>query len=311
MNAIDKEEQRKQRLRERRERNRNLAIAISNFQNSKPDLADAKYFLFRADIALSTKLMVLDIAIEKGLVSERALARKHWQPTPKDFGLYDDQKPSPYPAKWRDFYDINHEKIVAGISILYILCLIFFFWKFGLVSGLVLFVLSPIILALIYLLINSIFCLIHPTYSKQIAAYSKYQESRERFEFLEKASYIKSLEKSVLTYQRASGPEFEQLVARAMRASGWDVTIMGGANDGGIDLECVRGSVRAIVQCKAHAKKISPAVVRELYGTLTSHPASLAILASTQGPSDNARLWAEGKPIRFITIDDLVEGRLE
>ena len=101
-----------------------------------------------------------------------------------------------------------------------------------------------------------------------------------------------------------------QDVARAMRASGWDVTTMGGANDGGIDLECVKGGVRAIVQCKAHAKKISPAVVRELYGTLMTHPASLAILASTQGPSDNARLWAEGKPIRFIGIDDLIEGRL-
>lgn len=228
MNGIDKDDQGKQRLRERRYRSRNLSIALSNFQNSKPDLASAKYFLFCTDIALSTKLEVLDISIEKGLISEGSLGRKHWRPKPQDFGLYDDKEPSPYPEKWRRFYGVNRQKIEIGIPILYSLWIIFSFWKFGFEIGVVAFFTSPIIFGLIYFIYLLIVILINPTYSKKIASYTKYKESLERFEFLEKASYIKSLEKSVLTYQRASGPEFEQLVARAMRASGWVVTTMGG-----------------------------------------------------------------------------------
>jgi len=142
------------------------------------------------------------------------------------------------------------------------------------------------------------------------APYRRYREAIERYHIISKAQAVKALEADVRMYENASGREFERLVARAMRRSGWSVEEIGGANDGGIDLVCSKGGLQAIVQCKAHAKKISPAVVRELYGTLSNHRASIAILASTQGASDNARMWAEGKPIRFISIDDLVHGRL-
>ena len=70
----------------------------------------------------------------------------------------------------------------------------------------------------------------------------------------------------------------------------------------------VRGTKRIIVQCKAHKGYISPGVVRDLYGTMIHHQADEAWLVSTRGFFTGSRAFAEGKPIRLLTIEDILEG---
>ncbi|MFC3101683.1 restriction endonuclease [Alteraurantiacibacter lauratis] len=75
--------------------------------------------------------------------------------------------------------------------------------------------------------------------------------------------------------------------------------------------EATGGRSQAIVQCKAFARPIGPAVVRELFGTLAHHDgATIAYLATTNGVTQGARDWCKGKPIRIVTPDHLIRGTL-
>ena len=107
---------------------------------------------------------------------------------------------------------------------------------------------------------------------------------------------------SAKVWAEADGPTFEKLVARHFRQSGWAVKMIGGAGDGGVDLIIERGPKRLVVQCKAHRKPQSPAVVRELYGALAHSNASGAILATLNGITPAAREWISGKPISVMTL---------
>ena len=114
-----------------------------------------------------------------------------------------------------------------------------------------------------------------------------------------------------MAYQTNNGLEFERLVARAFRRSGFQVEEFGGVNDGGVDLIVWKGGVPGIVQCKAFKRPVGPAVVRELFGTLAHHDgATIAYLATTNGVTQSARDWCNGKPIKIVTPDHLVLGKL-
>ena len=118
-------------------------------------------------------------------------------------------------------------------------------------------------------------------------------------------------ERDIRLYDGCSGAEFETLVAWAFRSKGFRVEQVGGADDGGIDLLVWKGSRHAIVQCKAHAKPVGPAVLRDLLGALNhTAEAEIAFLATTNGVSSNALAWSADKPIVVLTPDHLVRGRL-
>ena len=62
-----------------------------------------------------------------------------------------------------------------------------------------------------------------------------------------------------------------------------------------------------IVQCKAFKNYVSPGYVRELFGTLIHEGADEAWLVTTSGFYSGAKAFAQGKPIRLLTIDELTD----
>lgn len=96
--------------------------------------------------------------------------------------------------------------------------------------------------------------------------------------------------------------DFERLVGEAFRQQGHAVeeTGLGGA-DGGIDLILRRDGKRILVQCKQWRRdKVPVNVVREMYGLLTHHRADEMRIATLGDYTDEARTFAQGKPIKLI-----------
>jgi len=108
-------------------------------------------------------------------------------------------------------------------------------------------------------------------------------------------------------WQSLSGRQFEHEFAKVLVRLGYEVRLVGGRDDGGVDLVASRRSREIVVQCKAWpSRKVGPAVLRELYGALIHSGASSAILATTGELSDRAHEFRRGKPIQVWTIGDLI-----
>lgn len=105
---------------------------------------------------------------------------------------------------------------------------------------------------------------------------------------------------SIAEMRALSPAEFEKLVAETYRAQGHSVEIVGGTGDHGIDL-VVHSKTNEIwfVQCKRYKGRIGEPVVRDFYGALRSANADAGAVITTGSISEQARLWAEGKPIRL------------
>jgi len=110
-------------------------------------------------------------------------------------------------------------------------------------------------------------------------------------------------------WRAMGGKRFEQEIAMLYSQLGYEARLTSHSNDQGIDIYLKKGNENIIVQCKAHNKKIGPAVVRELYGTLTDSKANKAILATLHGVSSGAEAFINGKPITVITVGDIIRMR--
>lgn len=77
--------------------------------------------------------------------------------------------------------------------------------------------------------------------------------------------------------------------------------------DRGIDLLLKDNDKTIIIQCKAFKNYVSAGVVRELYGTLINEKADEAWLVVTSGFYRGAKEFAYDKPIRLLTIRDLIK----
>lgn len=77
--------------------------------------------------------------------------------------------------------------------------------------------------------------------------------------------------------------------------------------DGGVDLRLRKNNKVVFVQCKHwKAKNVGVKVVRELYGVLTAQKASLGIIVTCGGYTEDARQFAKGKPLQLITGKQLL-----
>jgi restriction system protein len=101
-----------------------------------------------------------------------------------------------------------------------------------------------------------------------------------------------------------SWKEFEELIAEAYRRKGYSVVENYGCGpDGGIDLVLKKSGNRFLVQCKRWKyQKVDVRVVREMYGLMAAEHASGVIIITSGLFTQEAKLFAENKPI------DLVEG---
>lgn len=107
-------------------------------------------------------------------------------------------------------------------------------------------------------------------------------------------------------WRSLDGWKFEKEFALFCERQGYSVDRRGGSRDGGIDLILHRGGRAILVQCKAHKKYIPPGIVRELYGTLVHNGANEAWLVSTYGFHKGSYEFVRGKPIRLLTIRDIL-----
>ncbi len=102
--------------------------------------------------------------------------------------------------------------------------------------------------------------------------------------------------------------EFEELLGEAYRRQGYIVQENSGAGpDGGIDLIIGKGRSTFLVQCKQwKATKVNVSVVREMFGLMVAHQASGVIIVSSGMFTQEAKNFAEGKPIDLVDGEQLI-----
>jgi Restriction endonuclease len=103
-----------------------------------------------------------------------------------------------------------------------------------------------------------------------------------------------------------NGKRFEVELAKLYQKMGYRTSLTPASGDGGIDIVLSKNGRTTIVQCKAHKKPVGPHTVRDLYGTLVSSNADEAILASISGFTSGVVSYAQDKPIRLVSLDDII-----
>ena len=139
-----------------------------------------------------------------------------------------------------------------------------------------------------------------------IAALTKEREKQNQLE----REKQRQLRKKVKWWKSLDGHTFEKEIAKVFNERGYEVRRTQRSGDEGIDLWLAKDHAKYIVQCKAHKKVVGPAIVRDLYGTLLHWKESTEVteawLLSTNGFSQGAKKFADGKPLRLITVEDLL-----
>ena len=103
------------------------------------------------------------------------------------------------------------------------------------------------------------------------------------------------------------GKEFEDTLAELFMQNGYQVSKTPQSGDEGIDLILKKNGKTTVVQCKAHNKKVSQKVVRELYGSMIHFNANNSILATIIGGSQATKEFCKGKPIKLLTMYDYIK----
>ena len=106
-------------------------------------------------------------------------------------------------------------------------------------------------------------------------------------------------------WESLGGIEFERELGKLFGALGYSVKLTPAAGDQGVDLILRKNGQTTVVQCKAHKRPASPAMVRELYGSMYAFGADSAILACTGGFSGGVRDFAQGRPIQLISAQEI------
>ena len=114
---------------------------------------------------------------------------------------------------------------------------------------------------------------------------------------------------SIAALRRKPWPEFEIAVGEAIRRRGYLVRQRGGfERDRGTDLIAERGDQRVLVQCKHWLRwKVHEEQVKILFADVTTQGFTEGWLVTCGRFTDYAVTWANGRPIRLIDGDDLVE----
>jgi hypothetical protein len=107
-------------------------------------------------------------------------------------------------------------------------------------------------------------------------------------------------------WRRLSGVAFENELACLFRRLGYKITQTPRTSDGGVDLILRKDDRITVVQCKAHDKKISIGVARELVASIQDFNAHDAIIACLEGVTKPVQQYIETKPIRVIDVHGIL-----
>jgi len=114
-------------------------------------------------------------------------------------------------------------------------------------------------------------------------------------------------EKTLYMLKGMSPAQFEQEMAAMFRGLGYDAEVVGGANDGGIDVIAHKNGKKYYIQCKKFiTQQVTPHDVRDFLGAVTNanNPADKGFFITTGGFTEMAKRAAEGNP-RIELIDGL------
>lgn len=125
---------------------------------------------------------------------------------------------------------------------------------------------------------------------------------------------VSAYEADLLSYKKTqeehwkslSGKDFERELSNLFSSQGYIVELTPSSGDQGIDIVLRKEGIKIIVQCKAHANPVGPAVVRDLYGTLIASKANSAILASISGFTKGVHNFVKGKRIQLLLLNDII-----
>lgn len=129
--------------------------------------------------------------------------------------------------------------------------------------------------------------------------YQKYKRDLQAF------NYWKDL-KTVNYWMSLDGHQYEKAVASVYRQQGYNAVVSKAGGDGGVDIILSKGDERIAVQCKHHKNAVSPAVARDLYGTMRHFGFTQGMIVSTHGFTSGVYDFVKDKPISLITLNQII-----
>jgi restriction system protein len=116
-------------------------------------------------------------------------------------------------------------------------------------------------------------------------------------------------QQSLETLRATSWKDFEYLVAEAYRRRGFTVDYsVSKGSDGGVDLVLQKGGRRSLVQCKQwKVFSVGRPVLQQMFGIMTAERADEAIIVTSGRFTNEAREFANGKPIQLLDGPNLLE----
>jgi restriction system protein len=101
--------------------------------------------------------------------------------------------------------------------------------------------------------------------------------------------------------------DFEVLIAEIFRSYGYQVEVLGGNGDHGVDVVVLTDQgEKWIFQCKRYNGSVGEPVVRDLYGTMLHEEAQRAYLITTGSFTRQAQVWVTGKTIVLYDGEALI-----
>ena len=118
----------------------------------------------------------------------------------------------------------------------------------------------------------------------------------------------RDLNRKSFTYWSSLDPyEFEREIAVLFEKHGFKTKVTKGSGDGGIDIILFKNSEAGIVQCKRHKTKVSPSVIRDIYGTMLGGKYKFAYVVCPAGFSEESMRFSRGKKIQLIGLKRIME----
>jgi restriction system protein len=159
-----------------------------------------------------------------------------------------------------------------------------------------------------YLLISILFTILGN--KKSISQPFKYKEIMDKYNmFLScESEYLWWQQRDKETFWKTlTGRQFEIEIAKLFEGLGYKAEICKQGGDNGIDIILSKNNEKIAVQCKQHKNAISPAVARDLYGTMLHFNINKGMLIVTNGFTSGTLNFCGNKDIECISIDKILK----
>jgi restriction system protein len=155
----------------------------------------------------------------------------------------------------------------------------------------------------------------YEAYSKELSNYNlaqmKYERELDRYEREQKKQEfirLRDENRKNMHYWSTLNPYiFEREIANLFLKHGFSARVTKGSGDGGIDIVLFKNQKNGIVQCKRHKTKVSPGVIREIYGAMIAGKYEFAYVVCPAGFSEESVKFSRNKKIHLIGLKRIME----